>query len=107
MFCTKCGKELYEGDKFCAFCGAEVRDRIPAKNDEVVFNPPFKIEARKKTEEILKAVEARKEETAKKETVTFDWNLEGFPAPRPKKTEDVDFNWDSVLERRKIGRAHV
>ena len=100
MFCTKCGKELYEGDKFCGFCGAEVRNRIPSKNDEVVFNPPFKIEARKKTEEILKAVEARKEETAKKETVAFDWNLEGFPAQQPKKTEDVDFNWDSVLERR-------
>ncbi len=100
MFCTKCGKELYEGDRFCAFCGAEVRNRIPSKNDEVVFNPPFKIEAQKKTEEILKAVEERKEEAAKKETVAFNWNLEGFPAAQPKKTEDVDFNWDSVLERK-------
>lgn len=101
MFCTKCGKELYEGDKFCAFCGAEVRNHTASKNDEVVFNPPFKLEARKKTEEILKATEERKqEEKAKKETIAFDWNLEGFPSERPKKTEDVDFNWDSVLERR-------
>ena len=100
MFCTKCGKELYEGDRFCGFCGAEVRNRIASKNDEIVFNPPFKIEAQKKTEEILKAVEERKEEAARKETVAFNWNLEGFPAAQPKKTEEVDFNWDSVLERK-------
>ena len=54
MFCTKCGKELYEGDRFCAFCGAEVRSRSASKNDDIVFNPPFKLEAQKKTEEILK-----------------------------------------------------
>lgn len=101
MFCTKCGKELYEGDKFCAFCGAEVRNHTASRNDEVVFNPPFKIEAQRKTEEILKATEERKqEEKAKRETVAFDWNLDGFPSERPKKTEDIDFNWDSVLEKR-------
>ena len=100
MFCTKCGKELYEGDRFCGFCGAEVRNRIASKNDEIVFNPPFKLEAQKKTEEILKAVEERKEEAARRETIAFNWNLEGFPAAQPKRTEDVDFNWDSVLERR-------
>ena len=55
MFCTKCGKELYEGDRFCAYCGAEVRAQRHSKNDEIVFNPPFKIEAQKKTEEILKS----------------------------------------------------
>ena len=102
MFCTKCGKELYEGDRFCAFCGAEVRSHSASKNDDIVFNPPFKIEAQKKTEEILKATEERREEEkkAKRETVAFDWNLEGFPTAAPKKTEDVDFNWDSVLEKR-------
>lgn len=106
MFCTKCGKELYEGDRFCAYCGAEVRAQRHSKNDEIVFNPPFKIEAQKKTEEILKAAEERKDtEKEKKETVSFDWNLDGFPAAQPKKTEDVDFNWDSVLERRNRGFA--
>lgn len=106
MFCTKCGKELYEGDRFCAYCGAEVRAQRHSKNDEVVFNPPFKIEAQKKTEEILKATEERKDaEKAKKETVSFDWNLDGFPAAQLKKTEDVDFNWDSVLERKNRGFA--
>ena len=108
MFCTKCGKELHEGDRFCAYCGAEVRAQRHSKNDEIVFNPPFKIEAQKKTEEILKAAEERKHtEKAKKETISFDWNLEGFPDAQPKKTEDVDFNWDSVLERRSRGVASV
>lgn len=110
MFCTKCGKELYEGDRFCAFCGAEVRSRSASKNDDIVFNPPFKLEAQKKTEEILKAAEERREEEkkAKRETVAFDWNLEGFPTTRPQKTEDVDFNWDSVLEKRsRIGSDAV
>lgn len=110
MFCTKCGKELYEGDRFCAFCGAEVRSRSASKNDNIVFNPPFKLEAQKKTEEILKAAEERREEEkkAKRETVAFDWNLEGFPTTRPQKTEDVDFNWDSVLEKRsRIGSDAV
>lgn len=103
MFCTKCGKELYNGDRFCAFCGAEVRRPQASKDDEVVFNPPFKLEAQKKTEEILKAAEeVKQKETAqtKRETVSFDWNLDGFPTERPKKTEDAVFNWDSVLEKR-------
>ena len=107
MFCTKCGKELFEDDKFCAYCGAEVRVRPTSKAAEVVFNPPFKIEAQKRTEEILKATEERRQEEqeqtqakAKSESVDFDWNLDGFPAAKPRKTEDVDFNWDSVIEKR-------
>lgn len=103
MFCTKCGKELYEDDKFCAFCGAEVRPHQATKNEEVVFNPLFKIEAQKKTEEILKAAEEIKEKEnspVKRETISFNWNLDGFPERTPKKTEAADFNWDSVLEKR-------
>ena len=109
MFCTKCGKELYDDDKFCAYCGAEVRVRPTSKEAEVVFNPPFKIEAQKRTEEILRATEERKQEEqeqtrvqarARSESVDFDWNLDGFPTAKPRKTEDVDFNWDSVIEKR-------
>lgn len=107
MFCTKCGKELYPGDRFCAYCGAEVRNREKPKYEEVVFNPPFKLEAEKKTQEILKAAGRQPEETAPKKTqpVSFDWDLDGFPAVNPKKTEDVDFNWESVLERRNLSRT--
>lgn len=107
MFCTKCGKELYPGDRFCAYCGAEVRNREKPKYEEVVFNPPFKLEAEKKTQEILKSAGRQPEETRPKKTqpVSFDWDLDGFPAVNPKKTEEVDFNWESVLERRNLSRT--
>ncbi len=105
MFCTKCGKELYDGDRFCAHCGAEVRQPKRARYDDVVFNPPFKLEAEKRTEEILKATETPQPERKNRETVSFDWNLEGFPSAQPRKTEAVDFNWDSVVERRNSSRG--
>lgn len=105
MFCTKCGKELYDGDRFCAHCGAAVREAKRARYDDVVFNPPFKIEAERRTEEILKTTEPPKPASKGRETVSFDWNLEGFPSAQPRKTEDVDFNWDSVIERRNNSRG--
>ena len=108
MFCTKCGKELYPGDRFCAYCGAEVRNHEKPKYEEIVFNPPFKIEAEKKTQEILKAAAQPPAEPKPKKTqpAVFDWDLDGFPAVNPpKKTEDVDFNWESVLERRNLSRT--
>ena len=100
MFCTKCGKELYDDDKFCAHCGAEVREPKHARYDDIVFNPPFKIEAERRTQEILKTAEEPKIIPKISEPVSFDWNLEGFPSSQPRKTEDVDFNWGSVVEKR-------
>lgn len=56
MFCTKCGRELHEEDVFCAHCGTKVREDIlreerhkPYRYDEVVFNPPFREEAERRT----------------------------------------------------------
>ena len=104
MFCTKCGKELHKDDRFCAYCGTEVRTperfKEKTKYEDVVFNPPFKLEAEKTTQEILKTTENREPEKENSESVSFDWNLEGFPSTQPRKTEAVDFNWDSVVERR-------
>ena len=104
MFCTKCGKELHKDDRFCAYCGTEVRTperfKEKTKYEDVVFNPPFKLEAEKTTQEILKTTENRKPEKENSAGVSFDWNLEGFPSAQPRKTEAVDFNWDSVVERR-------
>ena len=58
MFCTKCGNLLHDGDRFCAHCGAKVREearrdfREGSKYEEVVFNPPFREEAEKRTRRI-------------------------------------------------------
>lgn len=107
MFCTKCGKELYPGDRFCAYCGAEVRNHEKPRYEDIVFNPPFKIEAEKKTQEILQAVAQPQEAPTPKQaaSVAFDWELEDTPRRKSQKTDDVDFNWESVLERRNLSRT--
>ena len=105
MFCTNCGKKLYDGDRFCGNCGRKVRSDAPAPkpvSSDVVFNPPFKVEAERRTSEIYRgfASETPAEEKPRRtEPVSFDWNLDGFPKEN-KKTEDINFNWDSVIERR-------
>ena len=105
MFCTNCGKKLHDGDKFCANCGTKVRKDTPEVkpvSNDIVFNPPFKVEAEKRTNEIYRGFVSDKPAEEKKRTaepVNFDWNLSGFPQ-ETRKTDDVDFNWDSVVERR-------
>ena len=108
MFCTKCGKELHEGDRFCGNCGAKVREEESATSyQDVVFNPPFKREAERRTSRISKEIEElnRDEREPNRENPVFHWNLEGFPSAEPRKTEAVDFNWDSVVERRNRVRS--
>lgn len=86
--------------------GQESRKPKP-KYEDIVFNPPFKIEAEKKTREILQAAsQPQPEETPKQtEPVSFDWKLEEPTRKQPAKTEEVDFNWESVLERRNLSRT--
>lgn len=109
MFCTKCGKQLHDGDIFCANCGNKVRREEPARNEsrysDVVFNPPFKLEAEKRTAEISEGIKQYSSEP-KRESVSFDWNLDGFPGSRSTKQEkdDFQFNWDDVLEKRRRDR---
>ncbi|MGN1414188.1 MAG: zinc ribbon domain-containing protein [Anaerovoracaceae bacterium] len=107
MFCTNCGKKLYEGDRFCAYCGTKVREEEPKARQEIVFNPPFRAEAERRTSEIFKGFSETSEEPEKPrrtEPAHFDWNLDGFPSGESKKTEDVDFNWDSVMDRKRDAR---
>ncbi len=105
MFCTNCGKKIYDGDRFCAHCGTKVREEAPVPkpvSTDVVFNPPFKVEAERRTSEIYRGFAsetAAEEKVRRTEPVSFDWNLDGFPQ-ESRKTEAVNFNWDSVIERR-------
>lgn len=85
MYCKKCGRALDTDAKFCSNCGTKV-----VREDET-FVPAF-----------MKSygIEKEQEEKPKRKTYereNFDWHLDGFPEPN-KKTEDVDFNWSSVLE---------
>ena len=112
MFCTKCGKELNSGDRFCAHCGAETKQNEPQlhRYEDVVFNPPFRIEAERKTAEIMKEREEfrgfsepeREEpkEAKPRERISINWNLDGLPNTEQKRTEEVNFDWGEVVERK-------
>lgn len=107
MFCTKCGKKLHDGDIFCAHCGNKVRNEANTETDsrysDIVFNPPFKMEAQRRTEEISQEVKQYSREP-KRERVEFNWNLSGFPGSKPKTDEDFAFNWDDVIEKNRRTR---
>ncbi len=34
MFCTKCGKEIASGNKFCIYCGAKIAENKNEFNDK-------------------------------------------------------------------------
>ena len=79
MYCKKCGKKLADGDRFCGNCGTKI--------DVSDINIGF----------------AEEETKPKKnfEFGAFKWDLDGYPDEEKAKTEDVDFNWNTVLEEKK------
>lgn len=79
MYCKKCGKRLADGDKFCGICGTKI--------DVSEINIGF----------------AEEEPKPKKnfDFGAFNWDLDGYPDEDKAKTEDVDFNWNTVLEEKK------
>lgn len=92
MYCKNCGKILSSDAKFCSECGTRVVVEKEVKRDS---EPMFF------TKELAEA-SAPVAEKPKKRVVhleEFNWDLEGYPTA-PKKTEDVDFNWTSVLEEK-------
>lgn len=80
MYCKNCGKILSETDKFCSECGTRVEADTPE-----VKRP------------VEKPVEDKPKKTVHLEE--FNWDLDGYPTT-PKKTEAIDFNWESVLEEK-------
>lgn len=79
MYCKKCGKRLADGDKFCGNCGTKI--------DASEINIGF----------------AEEEPKPKKnfDFGAFNWDLDGYPDEDKAKTEDVDFNWNTVLDEKK------
>ena len=79
MYCKKCGKRLADGDKFCGNCGTKI--------DASEINIGF----------------AEDEPKPKRnfDFGAFNWDLDGYPDEDKAKTEDVDFNWNTVLEEKK------
>ncbi len=83
MYCKKCGKLLGADDLFCSKCGTRV--------EEEEFVPAFRQQSPAFAE--TEAERPRRRVAPEQ----FNWDLDGYPTDK-KKTEDIDFNWDSVLE---------
>lgn len=84
MYCKNCGKTVNEGDRFCSRCGARLEEEfVPAFRQQTDSEPPQDTEKPKK--HII--------------TEDFNWDLDGYPTEN-KRTEEVNFNWDSVLEEK-------
>ena len=85
MYCKKCGKKLGDGDRFCSVCGTPVEEQ---KRDSVFEN--------------IADMGVREEAPARKpfHMDEMKWDLDGFPADEAPVTDDIDFNWSSVLEER-------
>lgn len=84
MYCKKCGKLLDADDRFCSKCGARVEEE---------FVPAFKQQDEASGE--IGDEKLRRQRTPER----FNWDLDGYPTDQ-KKTEAIDFNWDSVLEEK-------
>lgn len=87
MYCKNCGKLLSADAKFCSECGTKVEVEAPKPK---VIEPIFFTKEREETPVKQKKVVHLDE---------FNWDLDGYPTA-PKKTEDIDFNWASVLEEK-------
>lgn len=89
MFCKECGNLLGSSDKFCPECGTKVKIERPK---EAPLEPMFFVEKREEP-----VVEKKPKKVVHHDE--FNWDLAGFPTEK-RKTEDVDFDWASVLEDR-------
>ncbi len=97
MFCSKCGREINANDRFCPHCGASVEARNTRE-----FSPMFKVEAEERSEQLLKAqaafhndINGVKEEKPARESIKWNWDLSGYPTGAARKTEPVNFNWQT------------
>lgn len=77
MYCKKCGKKLADGDRFCGNCGTRTE----------VSSMGFSEEPEKPKKNF--------------DFGSFNWDLEGYPDAEKSTTDDIDFNWNSVLEEKK------
>ena len=88
MYCKKCGKTVDPHAKFCSNCGAEIKEEKISFD----FDRPSK-----HTEPEKKKIHVTKE--------NFKWDLDGFPSEDKNGTEDVVFNWDSVIDTKRRDRS--
>lgn len=99
MICNNCGHLLEESNKFCPNCGTKVEPQQNANKEQAV--EPIKDQGIRSSEhDDTNSQDFGKDANAKRQ-LDFDeinWNLEGYPTEESKETEDIDFNWEPVID---------
>ncbi len=91
MFCSKCGKQLEDGAKFCSGCGEAIAKELPKENDQVLEevkeetteSPVEEAPVEEVAEEVAETPAEEVAETHAEEAVE-----EAFAAPAPEKTSE-------------------
>ncbi len=83
MYCSKCGKEIADGSRFCSFCGSPVAEMpSPVQEPEVP--------------EVTPEPEAEPEPVRKPFIEEINWNVNEYPdTDTIEKTDDIDFDWSA------------
>ncbi|MGI6177672.1 MAG: zinc-ribbon domain-containing protein [Eubacterium sp.] len=102
MYCKKCGKKIDDNSRFCSYCGARVEiDEEP--EDEM---PDFKKNFVKiSSEELSKSKNEEKPKKTNYHVSGLNWDLDGFPDSKKRRTESTDFNWSSVVEKHRSSES--
>lgn len=88
MYCRNCGKWLNGDDKFCSKCGTKAEEE---------FVPAFR-----------ENYAGEKEKPSKKFHIEeFKWDLEGYPTAKAARTEEVNFDWNSVMDEKQRNITEV
>ena len=118
MYCRKCGKKLFDDDRFCSACGTKVLQEtnfVNISDEEVVYNnvlsqdkepmhfqwKPGSVDTNKKEQQAKHGQKSAQHHqeilesniAGKKSDTEFVWNLHDFSNLEPKKTQDIQFNW--------------
>ncbi len=105
MYCKQCGHLVGDNDRFCSNCGERIVGSVAPSlfekesSDTSVTNVENKAFVGGSVPGTFSdEVEAKPKRVYKREN--FSWDLEGYPDTEVKKTDEVDFNWDSVMEEK-------
>ena len=81
MYCSKCGKQIADGSRFCSFCGAPVAE-VPS------FTPEPEVP------EVTPEPEIEPEPVRRPFIEDINWNVNEYPTTDTiAKTDDIDFDW--------------
>lgn len=100
MICKSCGHLLSDNDKFCPECGTRVVvDASQVASERPVTQGGRDAMGRTDGTPAPSASQGKERNKRHFQFEEIDWNLDGYPTEQKKATDDVDFNWESVIDQ--------